>query len=99
MEWLVGAEGANEVDIGYCSQLKIKSVGASYEFVETGDLIEPKTFPLSKYKWTEEITMDKAISLLDKDFNPFKQVSHLSLSLWSNSWCTVGTLLIILRRH
>lgn len=86
MEWLNGPEASEnmEVDIGYVSQMEIKSSSPSLkanQFNQAASFIKPITTELyqtfiNQIKWSEEISLDDAFSHLEQSFYPFKKVKY-----------------------
>lgn len=87
MEWLIGSDGANEVDIGYCSLLRVYSEAPSQAWDSNGELM---TVNNNTLHWTEEITLNSAQSIIEKHFYPFKEVSFSTLCV---SGCVTYVLL------
>ncbi len=85
MEWLIGSGGANEVDIGYCSLMRLYSLSRSQEWQTTDtqadyDNINNRQTTHTQaddddMQWSEEIAYSTAVSNIDKQFYPFKEVS------------------------
>ena len=79
MEWLIGAGGANEVDIGYCPLLRLRSIGPSVAWQADNRQLLEQQVNLSSFQWTEDIPLSTAQSNIDKYFFPFKEVSAVCL--------------------
>ncbi len=86
MEWMNGPiEGENmEVDIGFMPQMELRSLLPSEEvpvYGENGELLyepPPKTGKNDgPIVWTQEITMEDAMRILETKLYPFKQVRLL----------------------
>ena len=77
MEWLEGVDNM-VVDIGFMPEMSISSTGPS-ELPEAWPYRDHRVpagpSGVDNIQWTEEITLDTALSNLEKKFYPFKQVS------------------------
>lgn len=64
-----------EVDIGFVDEMRIVSTQPS----TTLDKIQPDGLPfdVDSLTWTEEMSVEKAYSVLEKEFYPFKEIPYL----------------------
>eukprot|EP00731_Ephydatia_muelleri_P027938 Em0019g811a len=77
MEWITG-ESTNEVDIGFVPEMRLRSLHPSAVLLNNSQVnTGAGSYNFSAIKWDEEISVDRALVLLEQSFYPFKKIPYL----------------------
>eukprot|EP00731_Ephydatia_muelleri_P027941 Em0019g814a len=77
MEWII-PDGSHSVDIGFVPEMRLCSLHPSAVLLNNSQVnMGAGSYNFSAIKWDEEISVDRALVLLEQGFYPFKKIPYL----------------------